>query len=309
MKLVALLVSAAVSIIVISSVLVPVIDNADHDLSITDVIIVDGQSNAEDWRSFSTTINTEYTETPAEDLYYYGSNDSVTHYNDNQTAIDQYGLHPMYSNGSWVVGGYAAPLCNGYAQKNGHDVCYINIGYSGQSITALEPSGAVGAWGFKIVSDALTVIKNTYDLVNIIGWIWIQGEADKDMSIDTYTEDFELIQSKFKTYGADDCYIVHTREYYGGNATIAQQQIADSDDDVEMTCMFTEDFTVEGGELFADGPIHYTQKGRILIAAGLVDAIPRSTVDGYNFEILNIIPLFAIIAVLLAVVFFVVRRE
>ena len=295
--------------ILLGALLIPAINDATEDVSIVDIIIVDGQSNAEDWASFSTIINSEYSATPAEDLYYYGSPTSTTHYTDSAATIATYGIQPMYSDNKWVIGGYGPVLCNQYAAKNGHDVCYINIGRSGQSITALLPSASIGSWGFDIVDKAITALRSDYDKLNMIGWIWAQGEADKNMAIDTYTADFKIIQSKFGTYGLNDCYIIHTREYYGGNATEAQAAIAESESNVVMTCLFTEKFTESGGELQSGDPIHYTQKGRNIIAAELASVIPNKTVSIPSLDLLQVIPFVIIAAVLVSMAAVVIRSK
>lgn len=289
-----------IAIILVGSLMVPAISEASEG-SVVDVIVVDGQSNAEDWGSFANEINTLYTEKPSESLYYYGTPTATTHFSDSSSVAATYGVQPMYSDDKWVIGGYAAPLCNGYADKNGHDVFYINIGCSGQSISALQPTGTRGAWGFGIIDDALDKIKDRYDTVNMIGWIWAQGEADKTMSVDTYISDFDKIQTKFESYGLDECYIIHTREEYGGNATTAQAQIAESDPNVTMTCMFTESFTVEDGDLRSDGEIHYSQQGRIKIANELVEVIPTQDANHDN-TIYYAIPVVAIVLILIGAI-------
>lgn len=309
MKIITQVALAAVVVILIGSFLVPVVNDAQKGsiTDVVDVIIVDGQSNAEDWGSFASVINTEYTEKPVTELYYYGSPTSTTHYADSSSVIATYGIQPMYADDQWIIGGYGPILCNDYAKKNGHEVCYINIGYSGQSITKLIPSGNVGSWGFDIVDKALESLKSEYDAVNMIGWIWAQGEADKDLAVSTYIEDFYLIKDKFASYGADDCWIVHTRDYYGGNANTAQNEIVASNDDVFMTCMFTEDFTEANGELRSGDPIHYTQKGRILIAMELASVIPTKIVDTPTNNLYAVIPFVVIVALLVAVVALVFR--
>lgn len=309
MKIVHVAVLGAVVVILLGALLIPAINDAGDDVTIVDVIVVDGQSNAEDWGSFASVINTEYTATPVGNLYYYGSPTSTTHYTDSSATIATYGIQPMYAEGKWVVGGYAPVLCNDYAAKNGHDICYINIGRSGQSITALLPTGTIGSWGFNILKDALSLLESQYDKLNMIGWIWAQGEADKNMAVATYTTDFGIVQSKFASYGLDSCYIVHTREYYGGNATEAQAEIAENDPNVTMTCMFTEDFTEAGGELQPSDPIHYTQKGRNLIAAELASVIPNKTVSIPSLDLLQVIPLVIIAAMLVSVVAIFIRSK
>ena len=158
------LVAIILAIVIFAGVMIPSIANSEKDYrnDVVDVFIVDGQSNAEDWGSFASIINTEYTAKPVKNIYYYGSPTSTTHYNDSSQTIATYGIQPMYSSDHWIIGGSGPVLCNDYAKKNNHDVCYINIGYSGQSITTLIPTGAVGTWGFNIVDNALSELKEKY---------------------------------------------------------------------------------------------------------------------------------------------------
>ena len=308
-RLLSIVLTVLVSVIMVAAVLIPIVSDASKGTTI-DLIVVDGQSNAEDWASFANEINARYHDAPVEKLYYYGSPTTTAHYADSESVRETYGIQPMYSAGEWVIGGYAPPLCNGYAAKNGHDVLYVNIGCSGRSIDVLQPSGAVGAWGFSILDAAISEITDRYDHINKICWIWAQGEADKTMSIDTYISDFEKIQSKFDTYGLDDCYIIHTREYYGGNATTAQAQIAETDADVTMTCLFTEDFTEADGDLRYDDPIHYSQRGRIKIANELVSVIPDkdTTEAGPYSDLFSLIPIVVVASLLIGGVAVIFRR-
>lgn len=311
MRVAMIVLTVLVSIVMVSSLLIPIVSDVSKG-STVDVIVVDGQSNAEDWASFYSEINLRYHDEPVQDLYYYGSPTTTVHYSDSEEVRSTYAVQPMYANGEWVIGGYAPPLCNGYAAKNGHDVFYVNIGCSGRSIDVLQPSGAVGTWGFNVLDDAIAAISDRYDHLNMIGWIWAQGEADKTMAVDTYIAEFEEIQSKFASYGLDHCYIIHTREYYGGNATIAQAQIAETDSDVTMTCMFTDTFTEADGDLRYDDPIHYSQRGRIKIANELVDIIPNKVVsdNGPYGSLLGIVPVVVIAGIIVSIVSMLyIRRE
>lgn len=305
------IIAIILAVVILTGVAIPFIGNAEKDYrnDIVDVFVIDGQSNAEDWGSFASVINTEYDAKPVRNIYYYGSPTSTTHYNDSSQIAGTYGIQPMYSTDHWVIGGYGPILCNEYAKKNNHDVCYINIGYSGQSITTLIPTGAVGTWGFNVVDSALSDLRERYNDLNMIGWIWAQGEADKTMSTDTYITNFDKIQSKFDSYGFDECYIVHTRESYGGNATIAQNQIAESDKDVTMTCLFTENFTVANGELYSDGPIHYTQKGRIEIAKELASVIPISQTNTPVISVMSVLPILLVMVIIIGAVIFFFKKS
>lgn len=302
MRIVAGVVVAAVVIILIGSLVYPAIQMVDDD-DVLEVLIIDGQSNAEYGSECDPAVlNADYDAVPTHKILYYGTDkpanqwDWSTYYFKSWSA---YHLHDAYDHSSnqWLIGGYEPILGNTIAEKSGHDVLVINMAIGARTIAQLLPNGADGDYSWGVLNHALDQARRDYDAINMVGVVWIQGESDKDTSVDSYKESFEDLMDAFDDYGADEFYIVHTRDYYGGNANIAQNQLASQYDNVQIATDITETFTIENGMLNPDAPIHYSQQGRDAISFAIMDKI---VVPEYSHQggIYNGI-LWAIVAVLI----------
>lgn len=242
-----------------------------------DVIVLAGQSNAEysDEKICKVDIiNNNYSETPAHKLLYYGTEEKPPSYWNQQNDYD---LYPMWDNG-WRIGGYEPILANEISKKTGNDVLVINMAISGRKIADLMPGNDSGDYCFNVLKGALDNASKKYSHINKIGWIWIQGEADYYLGTpaDEYEELFVDLKNIYNGYGLKKCYIVHTRDYYGGYINDVQEKIAALDSNVYITGYDTEDFTVINEKILSDEPIHYSQYGRITLAYELVDIIIQS---------------------------------
>ena len=289
-----LAITLTVGIILTGSLLMPVITDATKDPAVLDVVIIDGQSNAEYAGGYAnaTELNANYTEAPYTNLYYYGHPWGTPNINDSYTT---YEVHNMYANGAYTLGGYGPALANTIAHRDGHDVYYVSFGVGGKSIAELLPGTTAGTWGFGILDAALAAMPTGYDKINYVGVGWAQGEADKTMAVDTYKGYFETLQAAFAERGFNEIYIIETRETYGGNATIAQQELIDSVPHVHMGATIQETFVVGDGNLIDSDPVHYSQKGRIAIAIQLGETVALPTYDTVKLELLYVIPIIVII--------------
>ena len=171
------------------------------------------------------------------------------------------------------------------------------MGIGARSIADLLPDGADGAYSWGVLDRALTEISPGYQHISMLGVVWIQGETDAAIgtTVEQYKASFLKLMDSFEKYGANEFYLVHTRDYYGGNASIAQDQLAEEYSNVLMATEITETFTIENGMLDAN-PIHYSQKGRDAIAFAIKDKILIPTVTNPYEPLLMMIPLMFIIA-------------
>ena len=296
-------VGAIVAVLLTVTVLVPVTDDASNP-STVDVIIMDGQSNA----AYSThtvsaaELNAQYTKAPTHTLLYWGTATGP--------AISATGLYSMYADGAYTIGGYGPVLANEYSQRSGHDVAYLNFGVPGYHISQLIPGSSAGDDAMVSLTAAMAALAERYDRINCVGWCWAQGEADSTGSTNAYISDFQALGRAFEGQGFRDCYIIHTRDVYGGNANIAQSRIAASDGNVKIVCQYTEEFTTADGMIGGSGDeIHYTQKGRNAIAASLADILPVTETQTAAEKLIPIIPVIVVAGLVLAAVTFVSRRE
>lgn len=298
MRIPALVIAAAIATIVLTMVLIPILDDAEHPGNTLDVIVIDGQSNAA-YYTGTNRVNPNLIDLPIphNKLMYYGTENAP---NDFLTPEDSDGIYEMNRDGRWIIGGIEPTLAYYYSERSGNDVLTINIARGAQSITALSPpDGEYWILGAQAISDALSMVSG-YTTVNMIGWVMLQGESDKNMAIDTYKENFLNLADYFDSIGANQCYIVKTRDYYGGNATIAQDQLVQEYDNIHMATTITDTFTEANGDLVNGDPIHYSQRGRNIVGEAVGEYIPVYSPPGS--EIISIIPVVIVAAILLAIV-------
>lgn len=302
------MISIVVIVILLSALAIPVMQSAGGNEKTLDVLIIDGQSNAE-YGDTSVcdpeVLNAEYTEKPNRNILYYGTNtapanqwDWSTYYFKSWAA---YHLHNAYDYATekWIIGGYEPILGNTISKKTDNDVLVINMAIGARTIAQLLPDGADGDYSWGVLDHALNQAKRTYDSFNMVGVVWIQGESDKDTPVAEYEESFEELMDAFEKYDAEKFYIVHTRDSYGGNANVAQEYLANEYSNVEISTYITETFTQENGMLDSN-PIHYSQKGRDAISFAIMDKID---IDGSIVDTPTDKGLIAVIGIILLVLF------
>lgn len=278
--------------VLIIAVLIPVITavSAPPSDNVLEVVFIDGQSNG----AYSNVagsvdislVNSELSE-PATNLFYFGTSVPTSGY----ASVNDCAIHPMYVDGEYTIGGLDAPLAYYLSEKTEKDVLVINISISAQSITNLVPGSTGGDWGISVVDKALSMITG-YDSIKMVGWFWLQGESDKNMSVSTYENYFLKLDRYFNSIKAYDCYIIPVRESVGGNAHIAQINLINSYRTIHDATEIQNDFTLENGLLLDN--LHYSQEARILLMEASVNSMNFNEVNPYNYVILGIIPILII---------------
>jgi len=293
--------------IVLLSAFIPLY-HAPSDNNTLDVFIIDGQSNAA-YSNVAGSVNLDVVNadlpTPSYNIYYYGNQTRPTMYNESDT---NYGIHPIYSDGAYVVGGLVAPFAYYLSEKQQRDVMIINVGISAQSISNLVPGSIGGNWKMNIITNALDSVDN-YPNINLIGWAWLQGESDINMPIATYTAYFNDLEDYYKSIDCPNGYIVKTREQYGGNATIAQNNIIATNPNIHLGTDITDTFT--GTDYMLDD-LHYNQAARIIIAENVVLNIPAVHYGDNNTvnTVIGLIPVLLIAGFIVGIVgMIVIRRD
>lgn len=306
------IVCVVIAIVLAVTILIPITD-VRNDSETLNVIIIDGQSNGAYWNICDpSVVQEDYDVVPTHNLYYYGA-DIPIKYNGGEYdhTFKSYDIHPMWDNG-WLIGGYEPILANELSERSNRDTLVINIAIGGLSIISLQPTGAGGIYGFEVIENALSKIEG-YDRIDMVGWIWIQGETDDELGIDIYTYGFNDLADKFDSIGAKNCYVVGVRDSYGGNSQIALREIAKKDPNVTFVTDIAETFTEENGLLKPGDPLHFSQKGRDVIATILGNEIPISKY-GETPDIIRtfvqLIPVLVIVGLLsiISALFFINRR-
>lgn len=297
-------IGAVVGIVIFSTVLYPVVVNYDSEPSTLDVIIIDGQSNAE-YSSSINRCNKALIDLPVPNqaLLYYGSEHAANSY----PSSDSNQIYSMNREGYWQIGGLEPYLAYTYAERSGHDVLTINVARGAQSIAWLAPPGAGGEYAKNVIDSALAQVQG-YRSVNMVGWVMLQGEQDKNMPVETYKGHFMELSEYFTSIGADNCYIASTREYYGGNACIAQEELAQASPNIHISTHISDTFTESNGYLVSGDPIHYSQKGRNLIAEELGAAIQVSP-GREAFNLIQVVPIIVLVAMIASIMTIAIRAR
>lgn len=280
--------------------------------NVLDVIIIDGQSNAAYPLDLADpeVVDVDFPNAPSKKLLYYGTASAPVVYSTFDSSFESYSLHEMWDGDSWAIGGYEPGLASTIAKRNGHDVLIINIGVAGASVSELMPSSSKGEYGVAIINHALQAVDDLdrYDGVNMLGWVWAQGEADALTSIPDYIRDFKKIDDYMESIGAKDCYIIETRLRWG-NSVAAQNDLIHSHDDIYLGTDITLTFTVADGTLMPDNT-HYTQKGRDIIAEDVGESIQLPEKENAAYTILSILPIIIAIGIVIASIGIIyLRRE
>lgn len=310
----------AIGIILIATLTVPYCFPQTNEETL-DVVVVDGQSNAQYWGwntnniCSATIVNESGLEAPEHNLYYYGDS-TPTFYGPvytqptYDTTLASYDLHLMYENDAWTIGGYGPTMAKMISERSGHDVLVIDVGVGAAPIQWLTSTGPGGIWAVKIIQDALDKVPSGYS-VDMLGMVWAQGESDSLTNVDTYIGYFDNLYEKFNTeFGLEKVYIIKTRDAYGGNSITAQEQLAEDNDNITIATSITDDFTIDNGLLVSDG-LHYSQAGRTAIAEVLGEVIEYNDhSENESLELLKVIPIILVVALVVgAIGFVVVKRD
>lgn len=285
---------AIVAIIMVEllAVAVPIINHSDAKPEL-DVYIIAGQSNT------YPKINTDAsTASPIPDEgagFYFGTETDPTYNKSFDLSSCQ--MWDINNNGVARIGGLFPSFASEYSDKTGHSVYLIDTGLSGQPIATFLPEGYNYDWPGQVIDAAIKQIPSTYD-VNICGYIWIQGEGDKNNPSQTYEVNmirlYDIYSGGELSVKLPICYICKVRDAQGGNAAIAQTWLVDNKiKGFEMASTLPDTFTTANGLLGSD-ELHYTQNGFNVLGVDLADNISKGVVTSapadYTEIMLVIIP-------------------
>lgn len=292
-----LIVGVIVATILIVYLVCPIVENPNPSGNTLDVIIIDGQSNAE-YNQYCD-VNKVDLPVPDHKLLYYGTESAVNSY----PGTSSTGVYEMCRDGYWKIGGLEPALAYYYSLQTDHPVLTINVARGAMSISWLATDGVDYAKG--VIADALGEIHGYK--INFVGWVMLQGEADKTMDVDTYKEYFLQLEDYYMSMGAGDCYIAKTREYWGGNSVTAQEQLCQEFSYIHMATTVSDTFE-DGSPYVMPVSIHYTQLGRNVIGEDLGRYIAADQ-EMPGESILSIVPVVLVIAIVLAIAGFAITRK
>lgn len=308
-KILSVTVFAAVAIILIGSLWGGVVGNSnDDDEDLLHVFMLCGQSNAQYYQEDITVAN-ELPKLDENTAYYYGSPSAPAEYSDDwQTQYESYQIYSMTnSSGEYTIGSIEPGFAYGFYERTGDKCLIINTARGGASINDFIPGGYLNDYVSTLFEDALNKIpsETKYKLESTI---WIQGEADRYMSPAEYVSKYALLQDFFDELGLKTTIMSKVRSQWSPAISNAQKEIASDDKNVSL-CDIADTFTISSGTMAADG-LHYSQKGRNILGMELSDYahVPTKANEDYS-ELIHIIPIFMILAVMLAILGIVFMRR
>ena len=230
-----------------------------------DVFMIAGQSNAE---HSIYSISAVPHKADLGNCYYYGSANRVVskNYISSSMSMMDMGLTNVCAN-------VDQPFAVSYNKNTGHKIFVINTGIASTAINTWTAGGSSYNYAKEVFSTAMDSINEEYYIPNVKGVVWIQGEADKDTTIGAYKSNFvnlynELTNGSFCLDPFDYCLISKVRDIDGGNAAIAQKQLAKEINGVYLATDISDSFSIENGLILGDN-YHYSQNGDNYIGQAL----------------------------------------
>ena len=298
------------------------VESITVDKAILDVFFLYGQSNAS-YRNGDITQVTD--KPPIGTTYYFGYEDAYGPPKSlNSTGFDV-SLCDMYTlyddTGTLRVGGILPSFSYNYYEITGHKLYLIDGAIGGKSITTFDPpSGQLWTYGDSILTAGLGELDSDLYDYSCKYYMWIQGESDTNMNINTYKTRFmemhtALLSGDMAGVHFQKCFMSKVREKNGVNSSAAQLQLADEHPNtIEIVSTDADSFTVENGLMGSDD-LHYSQKGNNIIGERFGVAIGETVNPSYKYDdavnnIISIVPIILIVSLVIASVsiFFVKRR-
>lgn len=193
-------------------------------------------------------------------------------------AIGTFAMRPVINvDGTPATGDKCVPFCAKVSELTGHKVYWISAAFGGRAIGTFNPSGST-TWTFMLntVSAAMSAIDTDRFIVSERYYLWIQGESDKNLAVDTYKDRFmamhEGILSGRLGYTFTHCFISLPRSSNATNAVIAQKELAEEHPGtITIATDIADTFTVANGLMSSDD-LHYSQLGDNLVGVALGEA-------------------------------------
>lgn len=260
-----------------------------------DVFLITGQSNSGnyDYNQLDTAVPALGT------AYYYGTYRALCYpgYSISSYNPDLCDMRAVTSDSINVplVADKSTVFSKDYYEATGHKVYWICGGIGGASITKFSPTygtGEIYSYEQQLLDDAIGCVDTDCYNIHIRDYLWIQGEADAELSIDTYkdcftewntalTSDSSFYESMANWQNGSffgNCYISLIPPEYA-NSYNAQIDLANTIQNVHISTKISETFTVQNGLLNSGDGVHYTQAGDNLIAKYLAASAASEVED------------------------------
>lgn len=309
MKLISIVITTAISLALLSSVLIPIVETSEgkEDLYVFGVF---GQSNAAYGYGDLTIVNTEIPPISSNTAYYFGDLGNPIMYAASPNLCQ---IRDMCPDDSWLISNFEPSFCKTLAE-DGRKSVVINVGCQGRNVSELMPGGTCWDWEVNTFSNALSKIDTSRYNIIMGSMLWLQGEADGaiDTPPDIYKERFLTLWDALKLkFGFDGCLITVVRDARGTEIPFAQKELANEYSDIHLSCTSTEGFTVANGMMHTDNT-HYTQYADDVIGAEnaeyWLENVAKEQGKTFGEELIKLIPFIIGIGLVLGVIITFVKR-
>lgn len=280
------------------------------------VFVLAGQSNAAYYNYNVNAANEELPKIGEWSAFYYGTTNSPIYYGSlstptYDTTFESYDFRDMVnSSDKYVIGNIEAPFAASFVKSTGKQIYIINTAIGGQSITNMVPGSPGNDYAEDVFTHAMEVIPSEYH-VKLGAILFLQGETDTSMPVDTYKTNFESMLESFRSFtGIHDLILSETRPANGVNSSIAQLELCEELPGVYLGSTAAATFQNGTRYMAADG-LHYSQYGDNVIGADLaneyVHVLYRSVAD--NLQLMKVIIPVMVIGVIVAIAGVILRSR
>lgn len=303
----------SVIVILVGAFLVPTLNDSTQlpeESNKLNVFVLAGQSNAAYYNQNITVANEN---APIKDgfAHYYGTssapiNCGVINDMSYDTTLESYGIYSMTDeDGTFKVGNIEAPFASYFVNNTNQKVLIINTGIGGVSIQSYTPGKVGFDYAANLIEDALTKLPEGLDPV-LRGVLWVQGESDAALNVNTYIQKYSEMAAGFKSLGFNQTFISQTKSVNGGNASFAQTLIPDKVAGAHLVTEVANTFSVSNGLLAVDN-LHYTQAADNIIGQAFAQcvisdySIPVAYLSEFS-GLIYVIPIIVIVAMILVAI-------
>ena len=305
-------VPVVVAVLVVASLFGTLVWATDSEDEKLDVLIVGGQSN-----TYATSQIDAGTATPVPVSgtgYYFGTESAPTYASSISLADCE--MRDLNKGGSAAIGGVYPAFAAKYVEETGRKIYLIDTGLSGQTVYTFLPGSVNWQYVADVIAAGIAAIPSDYD-VNVLGYLWIQGEGDSSTVTTTYETRMIQLHEAYNdgrlVVNLPTCFIVKVRDTIESgtvcNAAPAQTYLAEHVDGFVMATTLADTFTVDNGMVGSDD-LHYTQVGCNALGASAAETVSdyAPTTADYSL-LLTAIPIIVLIGAVIVIGRWVLTRD
>lgn len=212
--------------------------------------------------------------------YYFGDAYQVNQWRSgyNFTGLD---MEDMRGTGYYqIAANIDAPFAAKYHELTGHKAYLINCGVGGTAISSWAPGASSWVYAQAVFDAAMKKIDLDKFEPQIKDYIWIQGEGDSGLAVNTYITRYLAIHDSLTNpeaadpfgYVFENAIISKVRATNGVNSSQAQLKLPAKSDNIHIATKLADTFTKTNGLMLGDN-LHYSQQGDNIIGEAVAEYV------------------------------------